>query len=125
MFALPLRATDLDPAELRVVAALLFPAAVVLPYLPALHGGQSGVPCLLRTLTGMPCPLCGMTTSVEATVRLHLRDALMANPAGIALVAGAIALLLYRPRTLSVPIAVLPFILGAMWLFELHRFGFV
>jgi hypothetical protein len=115
------RVADLDPTDLRTAVVLLLPAAVVLPQLP----GHPGLPCLLRTLTGVPCPLCGMTTSVEATVRLHLRDAFMANPAGVGLVLVALALLLLRPGGLVLPTAVLPLTLGAMWLFELHRFGLV
>jgi len=98
----------------------MLPAAVVLPLLP----GHPGLACPLRTLTGIPCPLCGMTTSVEATVRLHLRDALAANPGGVALAVAAIALLVLRPRRLAVPSVVIPLALAAMWLFELHRFGF-
>src|SRR5438128_6935443 len=68
------RATHLDPGDLRTAAALMLPTAVVLPLLP----GHAGFPCPLRTLTGIPCPLCGMTTSVEDTVRLRLHDALSA-----------------------------------------------
>jgi uncharacterized protein DUF2752 len=123
--ALSVRLTDLDAADLRVAAALLLPSAVVLPHLPGFGADGHGIPCPLRTLTGVPCPLCGMTTSVEAAVRLHLRNAFAANPAGVALVVVAIALLVFRPRTLALPTVALPLVLAAMWLFELHRFGFV
>jgi uncharacterized protein DUF2752 len=99
----------------------MLPTAVVLPLLP----GHVGLPCPLRTLTGIPCPLCGMTTSVEDTVRLRLHDALSANPAGVMLVLAAVALLALRPRRLVVPSFALPLTLAAMWLFELHRFGFL
>ena len=64
-----------------------------------------------------------MTTSVEATVRLHLGSALGANPGGVALVLAALLLLLRRPARVRIP-AVLPsVILPALWLFELHRFS--
>jgi hypothetical protein len=99
----------------------MLPAAVVLPLIP----GHPGLACPLRTLTGVPCPLCGMTTSVESTVRLHLRDALAANPAGVALVVAAVALFLLRPHRLVLPPLTVPLALAAMWLFELHRFGFL
>ena len=99
----------------------MLPAAVVLPLLP----GHPGLACPLRTLTGIPCPLCGMSTSVEATLRLHLRDALAANPAGVVLSLAAVALLALRPRRVVLPSLTLPAALGAMWLFELHRFGFL
>lgn len=93
--------------------------AVLLPTLP----GHPGVVCPLRRLTGVPCPLCGMTTSVEESVRGHLSRAFAANPAGIAAVAVALFLLVRRPGSLRVP-AALPFVaLAASWLFELHRFS--
>jgi len=94
-------------------------AAAVLPALP----GEPGIPCLLRTLTGIPCPLCGMTTSVEATVHLHLGQALSANPGGVAAVVVALLLLLLRPARIRIP-AALPFVaLTTIWIFELHRFS--
>jgi uncharacterized protein DUF2752 len=99
----------------------MLPVAVVLPMLP----GHPGLACPLRTLTGVPCPLCGMTTSVEASVRLHLGDALAANPAGVLLALAGVLLLALRPQRLVVPSLVLPVALAGMWLFELHRFGFL
>jgi hypothetical protein len=96
-------------------------AAAVLPALP----GHPGIPCPLRTLTGVPCPLCGMTTSVEATVHLRIGDALAANPAGVVAVVVAVALLIRRPASLPVPVAACVAVLGLLWAFELHRFGFV
>ncbi len=96
-------------------------AAVVLPALP----GHPGISCPLRALTGLPCPLCGMTTSVEATVHLRLGDALAANPAGVVAVVVAIALLVRRPTTVPVSLPVVVAALGVMWAFELHRFGLI
>jgi Protein of unknown function (DUF2752) len=95
-------------------------AGLMLPLLP----GHAGLPCPLRTLTGVPCPLCGMTTSVEDTLHFDLRGAAGANPGGLGIVAAAFALLAYRPaRLVRVPAAVLGMIGVALWLFELHRFG--
>ena len=96
--------------------------AYVLPALP----GHPGPPCPLRMLTGVPCPMCGMTTSVEATVHLDFRAALAANPAGIALVVVAIVLLARRPRSVPLPpVAVTLGVLALMWVFELNRLGFI
>ena len=94
-------------------------AAAVLPTLP----GHPGVACPLRALTGVPCPLCGMTTSVEETVRGHLGRAFAANPGGIALVAVAAFLLFRRPANMRIPAALPSVVLAILWLFELHRFS--
>ena len=98
-------------------------AGAVLPALPF-----GGPPCLLRAATGIPCPLCGMTTGVVATVHGHWADAFAANPAAPLLVLAVVAAwvawsLSWRPSFRRVPAwAVWP-VLGLLWLFELHRFG--
>jgi len=114
--------TSFDPSDTRGAAVALLGAAAMLPLLP----GHAGLSCPLRTLTGVPCPLCGMTTSVEATVHGRLGAALLANPAGLLAVAAALALLGRRPRrAIRVPtVAVLGTVL-ALWLFELHRFSVI
>ena len=109
----------LDGRELRWTGAGLLAAGAVLPALP----GEPGLPCLLRTLTGIPCPLCGMTTSVVAALHLDPADALAANPAGVAVVLAAVALLVVRPVRLPLPLLAPPIALAALWLFELHRFS--
>jgi hypothetical protein len=111
----------LDLRGLRAPAALMVAASAVLPLVP----GHPGLVCPLRALTGVPCPLCGMTTSVEDTIRLDLGGAAAANPAGLALVAAALAILVGRPRSVAVPTGVPIMLLLGMWLFELHRFGVV
>ena len=84
-----------------------------------------GVPCLLRSSTGIPCPLCGMTTSVCATVTGHLGDAVAANPFGVVAVVVAVALLVtWRSgRVVRLP-AWLPWIgLAASWAWQIVRFA--
>jgi len=110
-----------DVREARPAGAAMLAAAAVLPLLP----GHAGFPCPLRMLTGVPCPLCGMTTSVEATVHAHVGRALGANPAGVPLVAAAVALLAVRRRRIVFPLLYLYAALAAMWAFELHRFRFL
>jgi hypothetical protein len=109
----------LDVTDSRGAAMVMLAAGVVLPFLP----GHAGLPCPLRTLTGVPCPMCGMTTSVEATLHGHPVAALAANPAGPALVLCAAALLVRRPqRLLRAPLGLVIFVFAAMWFFELDRF---
>lgn len=115
-------ATTFDPADMRGAAIAMLAAGVALPFLP----GHAALPCPLRTLTGVPCPLCGMTTSVEGTVHGHLLSALQANPAGPFAVLAAIALLVRRPTgPLRMPTAVVVMLLLGLWIFELHRFSLI
>jgi hypothetical protein len=119
---LPTASTTIDVSDARGSALAMLAAAATLPLLP----GHAGLPCPLRTLTGVPCPLCGMTTSVEATVHGHLVRALQANPAGPFAVLSALVLLVRRPAgPLEVPtVAVIALLLG-LWIFELHRFSVI
>src|SRR3954453_20046966 len=94
-------------------------AGAALPLLP----GHPGLACPMRRLTGVPCPLCGMTTSVEESVRGHLSRAFAANPGGIAAVAVALFLIVRRPESLLIPAALPIVALAAAWLFELPRFS--
>lgn len=114
-----MRTTELEVRDLRVAGAAMLGAAAVRPLLP----GAPGLVCPLRALTGVPCPLCGMTTSVESILQLRLGEAFAANPAGVAAVLVAVLLLVLRPSALRVPSVALPLGLAGMWAFELHRFG--
>jgi hypothetical protein len=110
----------IDVSDARGAAAAMLAAGATLPLLP----GHAGLPCPLRMLTGVPCPLCGMTTSVEATLHAHPLAALAANPAGPLAVLAAVALLVRRPtRALRLPLAAVVVLLAVMWVFELHRFA--
>jgi hypothetical protein len=122
MAALLQRRWEMEVAPLRRLGAAMLGLALLLPTLP--H--DPGLPCPLRTVTGIPCPLCGMTTSVKAGVRLDLRAALGANPFGLAVIAAA-ALMLIRPawRRVAVPASLVIGAAIASELFQLHRFHWV
>jgi hypothetical protein len=109
---------SLDVRDLRIAGGLMLGAAAALPLLPF----EPGFACPLRTWTGIPCPLCGMSTSVVATVHGDLVSAFAANPAGIVAVVVAAWLLIARPRSLRIPSPVAALVLLSMWIFELFRF---
>jgi hypothetical protein len=113
---------DVDSRPLRYLGAAMLALGGLIPHLP----GNPGLPCPLRTTTGVPCPLCGMTTSVKATLRGDMHAAFTANPFGVLAVATAI-LLLARPgwSRLQLPAGVLMGGVLVSWLFQLHRFHFV
>ncbi|HWL66184.1 MAG TPA: DUF2752 domain-containing protein [Actinomycetota bacterium] len=113
------RRIDLSGFHLQVSAGLLLLGAFLWPLIP----GHIGLVCPLRATTGIPCPLCGMTTSVVATGRGRFSDALAANPGGLVAVAAAVILLLFRPKNVRVHVGLLVVVLTAMWVFELFRFS--
>lgn len=115
------RRVPLDDTDLRIAAGVLLGSAAVRAVVP----GEHGLPCPLRELTGVPCPLCGMTTSVTETVEFDLAAALSANPAGLVLVGVAVAILVGPGRRLTVRTGLIYLALAAMWLWELERFSII
>ena len=114
--------TRVDVKALRTLGAGMLAIAAVRPLLPV----EVVPPCPLRTLTGVPCPLCGMTTAVKAVCTGHVQASFTANPFGIVGVVLALVLLV-RPsvRSVRVPVALLAGCAVASWLWELRRFGFL
>jgi Protein of unknown function (DUF2752) len=110
-----------DVGDIRIAGAVMLAAAALLSALP--H--HPVLPCPMHLLTGVPCPLCGMTTSVEATLHGRIGTALHANPAGIVAVALAILVLVRPPRRLYIPRSVIVVAIASMWIFELWRFALV
>jgi ABC-type Fe3+-siderophore transport system permease subunit len=113
---------DVEFGPLRWAGAGMLALGVVLPHLP----GNPGLPCPLRTVTGVPCPFCGLTTSVKAVLHGNGRAAWGANPFGLLVVALAVALVV-RPgwRRASVPTVLVLAGVALSWLFELHRYHFL
>jgi hypothetical protein len=111
---LELSGRDAAAGSLALLAAGL--ARPLLGHPPALS-------CPLRALTGIPCPLCGMTSGVEDTLHGHPLQAAGANPLAPVLVAAALYALVCRPSALRLPRWAAVLAVGAAWLFELGRFG--
>ena len=106
---------------LRRLGAVVLGIALVRPLLP----GSLGLACPLRSLTGVPCPLCGMTTSVTEAVHLRAPEAVAANPAGVVVVLAAVVLLAVRRPVSAVvpswaPLATVATVAG-MWAYQLWR----
>jgi hypothetical protein len=107
--------------DLRIAGAAMIGAAAAWSFLPI----HPGIVCPLRTLTGIPCPLCGMTTSVVDTVHLQFGEAIAANFAGPLAVAFALWLLFRRTKPMKISPAVVALLLLSMWLYELQRFAVI
>ncbi len=86
--------------------------------------------CVIRALTGVPCPLCGGTTAAVELGQGHLGAALAASPLlvlGLAflltvpLLTGRQVVIGSSTRTRLVLLAVA--VVSELW--QLHRFGFL
>jgi hypothetical protein len=103
--------------DLRLGVAGAFGVAAVWPLLPV----HPPLACPLRSLTGIPCPLCGMTRACVAAVHGHLGQSLAFNPAGVLILVLA-AVVLVRPsfvRNLRIPMWTLWAAAGALWLWNI------
>jgi hypothetical protein len=127
------------PERLSLFAAGAAAVGAVYPTLMA-HTGGHGLPCPLRTLTGVPCPFCGMTTATVALTHGEWRAAAVTSPL-VYLVAALLVItapvLVARaagwappPRPASPARRrrtgwAVAFLAGLSWLYQLHRFGFL
>ena len=103
--------------DMRIGAGALLGAAAIWPVLP-LHPPFG---CPLRTITGIPCPLCGMTRACVAAVHGHLGASLVFNPAGLLVILVAV-IALVRPIWLArarPPLWLTCTALGALWLWNI------
>jgi hypothetical protein len=111
--------TRIDLKAVRTFGAGMLAVAAVRPVLPV----EVVPPCPLRTLTGVPCPLCGMTRGVTAVVHGQLGHALFLNPGSIAAVIVAIVLLFsWRARSVTVRVWMVVAVLALLWSWNLFKY---
>lgn len=112
--------TNVDLRPLRVVALALVPSAFVVGHLPV-----DAVPsCPLRTLTGIPCPLCGSTRGVIAAVHGHLGHALALNPASLGVLVLAVLLVFgWRVERVRIPVWCIFAVFAALWSYQLFKYA--
>ena len=104
------------------------------------HTGGQGIPCPLRTLTGVPCPFCGLTTATVALTHGQWATAASTSPLAYlaaALVIGTIPVLVARGAGLARPpgpwseaarkrTRYTAYVVVALsWIVQLHRYGFL
>ena len=123
MTALATRWISFNLRDFRTAGIVMLAGAF---FVPLMAGTFPEVWCPLRASTGVPCPLCGLTTSVTATMHLDLPAAVQANPFGIVAVVAAAALLFVRKRTsIRIPVPVIVLGLALSWAWQLGRYGFL
>jgi uncharacterized protein DUF2752 len=135
-YAAPMTVTELPPArplqerlggsarvdlkELRILGVAMLGAAAIRPLVPF----EFVPPCPLRTITGIPCPMCGMTRGVTALVHGDFARALLMNPASYVAVALALLLLVqWRTRRVVIPVWVIVTALAGMWAWQLFKYA--
>lgn len=106
------------------VAGILVGIAIVTPRVLL---SDTLVVCPFRRLTGLPCPMCGITRSWQAAAHLHPHDSVRYHPLGAATLAAAAAIALSRTDELpapmerrSVQLSAAAIWIGA-WLWRLRR----
>jgi hypothetical protein len=111
-------AIDLKP--LRVAGAGMLAVAAVRPLLPV----TIGPPCPLRTVTGVPCPFCGMTRGVTSIVHGQVSAAFWYNPGAFLVVAMAVVLLVaWRWQRVRIPMWAVFVFFAALWAFQLFKYA--
>lgn len=72
-----------------------FCSSVLIALLCRIRWGEAiGVPCLIKWLIGIPCPMCGMTRSLTALLQGDLERSMSFHGLGVVLLVGLVLTLL-------------------------------
>jgi hypothetical protein len=111
---------ELDLKPLRAGAAAMLPLALVRPMLPV----WPVPPCPLRSVTGIPCPFCGMTRGVTAIVHGNFSAAFGFNPGAFLVVAMAIVVLVaWRWQRVRIPMWAVFVFFAVLWAYQLFKYA--
>jgi len=113
-------ATSVQTRELKIAGAAMLGVAAVRPLIPF----EFVPPCPLRTITGIPCPMCGMTRGVTALVHGDFARAFLMNPASYVAVALVVLLLVqWRTKRVVIPVWLIVVALALMWTWQLYKYA--
>ena len=108
--------TDVRGRGLQAAGLGLLGVAAVWNFLPV----HPPLACPLKTLTGIPCPFCGMTRAVVAGVHGEIFRSLAFNPGGLFVIALAIYVVIRaRLPATRAPVWLVFGVLGALWAWNL------
>jgi len=112
--------TTFDLREVRIAGAAMLGVAAVRPLVPF----EFVPPCPLKTVTGIPCPMCGMTRGVTSLVHGDFAHALLMNPASYLAVALAVLLLVqWRTKRVVIPVWLIVTVMGVMWTWQIFKYA--
>jgi hypothetical protein len=115
------RATTSVPArEVRLLGAAMLGIAAVRPLVPV----ELVPPCPMRSMVGIPCPMCGMTRGVTALVHGDVGDALFLSPGSLVAVAFVVLLIAqWRAERLVLPVWTIGLLLALLWSWQLLKYS--
>jgi hypothetical protein len=112
--------TPVNLQALRFLGAGMLGVAAVRPLVPF----EFVPPCPLRTITGVPCPFCGMTRGVTAAVHADLGRAVFLNPGSVVAVVLAVLLLVaWRTKRVNLPGWSIVLVFGLLWSWQLFKYA--
>ena len=112
--------TEIELQPLRFAGLALVPAAIFLSVSPV----DPVPPCPLRTLTGIPCPLCGSTRGVIAAVHGNIGHALALNPASIGVIVLALLIVLgWRVERVRIPVWGIVAVFAVLWSYQMFKYA--